>query len=195
MDPRQSHSGMTSKPIIALDRDGTLIEEGDYLTDPRRVKFLPGAIQGIKRLKKAGFPVVVISNQSGLARGFITPDQLKRVNQRFLSLLKRNKVSLDGYFWCPHAPGDRCSCRKPKLGMLKQAAHELKQSWRGAFSVGDRPSDVLIGQRAGGKGILVLTGYGRRWAKPPQPVKPDFTAPTFLKAVEWIMKKNGKDRR
>ena len=186
---------MFDRPIIALDRDGTLIEEGDYLTDPRRVKFLPGAIPGLKRLKKAGFPVIVISNQSGLARGFITPTQMRRVNHRFTHLLKRNKVFLDGYYWCPHAPGDHCSCRKPKLGMLKQAARELKHSWRQAVSIGDRPSDVLVGQRAGGQGVLVLTGYGRRWGQSPQPVKPDFTAPTFLKAVDWIIKKKGKNRR
>jgi len=136
-----------------------------------------------------------MSNQSGLARGFITPDQLRRVNHRFSYLLKKNKVLLDGYYWCPHAPGDRCSCRKPKLGMLKQAARELKRPWRRAVSVGDRPGDVLVGQRAGGLGILVLTGYGRRWANPPQPVTPDFTAATFLSAVEWILKKKGKDHR
>jgi D-glycero-D-manno-heptose 1,7-bisphosphate phosphatase len=183
----------TDLPIIALDRDGTLIEEADYLTDPRDIRFLPGAIAGLKRLKKAGFQVVVLTNQSGLARGFITMDQLRRVNQRFTHLLKRNKVSLDGYYWCPHAPGDRCSCRKPKLGMLKQAAKHLKRSWHEAISVGDRPSDVGVGQRAGGSGILVLTGYGRRWAKAKESVKPDYIAPTFLKAVEWILKKR-KDR-
>ena len=179
-------------PIIALDRDGTLIEEEDYLTDPKRVKFFPGVFRGLHQLKAAGFKVVVISNQSGLARGFITPRQLRRVNQRFTQLLKKNKVSLDGYYWCPHAPGDHCACRKPKLGLLKQAAQELGQTWRRAVSVGDRPSDVLLGQRAGGQGILMLTGYGRRWAR--DAVHPDFRATSFLKAVQWILKKYGKDQ-
>ncbi len=182
----------SKRPIIALDRDGTLIEERDYLADPQKIKFLPGVFVGLQKLQRAGFPLVVLSNQSGLARGVIKPSQLKRVNARFTQLLKMNNVSLSGYYWCPHGPLDRCSCRKPKLGMLKEAAKSLGQSWRKAISVGDRPSDVLIGQKAGGVGILVLTGYGRQWAGKKERVKPDFKAVNFEKAVAWILRQGRK---
>src|SRR5450631_2132822 len=107
-------------PLLLLDRDGTLIEEKDYLTDPRQVRLLSGVPQALKRLKRAGFKIAVISNQSGVGRGLISMAQLKRVNSRFLRLLKLKKAPIDGLYWCPHSPSARCACRKPKLGMVKR---------------------------------------------------------------------------
>jgi D-glycero-D-manno-heptose 1,7-bisphosphate phosphatase len=175
------------KPLILLDRDGTLIEETNYLTDPSQVRFLPGVIEGLKRLKRAGFNMVVVTNQSGIGRGFITLSQLNRVNRRFLDMLKKKNAPVDGLYWCPHTPAARCTCRKPKLGLVKRAAKALGQSWKGSVSVGDRPSDVQLGQRAGGQGVLVLTGYGRQWAWKSHPVRPDHTARDFRQVVSWII--------
>jgi D-glycero-D-manno-heptose 1,7-bisphosphate phosphatase len=177
-----------TKPLVLLDRDGTLIEERDYLSDPAGVKLLPGAARGLKRLKRAGFRLVVVSNQSGVGRGLMTMGQLKRVNRRFLQLLKVKKVALDGVYWCPHRPSARCSCRKPKLGMAKRAAKGLGVPWKGSISVGDRPSDVQLGQKTGGRGILVLTGYGRQWSKKWKGRPADYIAKDFRQAAVWILK-------
>lgn len=177
---------LSEKPLLLLDRDGTLIEEGEYLSDPKQVRLLPGVPVALKRLKHAGFRIVVVSNQSGVGRGWITPGQLGRVNHRFLQLLKAKKAPIDGLYWCPHKPSARCPCRKPKLGMAKRAARDLGISWRHSISVGDRPSDVQIGQRAGGFGILVLTGYGACWKRDS---RADYVAKNFKEAVSWILKK------
>src|SRR5438128_1943812 len=104
-----------ARPLVLLDRDGTLIEEGHYLTDPKQVRLLRGVPDGLRRLKRAGFRIVVISNQSGVERGFITLAQLGRVNRRFLQLLKQKRAPVDGLYWCPHSPARRCTCRKPKM--------------------------------------------------------------------------------
>ena len=155
----------------------------DYLTDPKQVRLLPGAAEGLRRLKRAGFRVVVVSNQSGVGRGLITRDELARVNRRFLQLLKREKAPLDGLYWCPHDPSARCSCRKPKLRLVKRAASDLGISWKRSISVGDRPSDIQLGQSTGGAGVLVLTGYGRRWRR--KSVKADHVAKNF-KERSWF---------
>jgi histidinol-phosphate phosphatase family protein len=175
-------------PLVLADRDGTLIEEGEYLSDPKGVKLLPGAVPGLKKLKRAGFRVVVVSNQSGVGRGLMTMTQLKRVNRRFLQLLNEKKVLLDGVYWCPHRPSARCACRKPRLGMVKRAARDLRVSWKRSISVGDRPSDVQLGQKTGGKGVLVLTGYGREWSNRRWGRPADHIAKDFRHAVEWILK-------
>ncbi|MFA5975868.1 MAG: HAD family hydrolase [Elusimicrobiota bacterium] len=183
---------MTSRfihlPLIALDRDGTLIREGDYLKDPKKVKLFSGVPESLRRLKQAGYKVVVLSNQSGVGRGIITLQEMRVVLRQFQKLLRRHGVTLDGYFQCIHHPRRRCACRKPGLKMLRQAARCLGVSWKGAISIGDRPSDVQVGQRAGGKGLLVLTGYGRRWIGRNRAFKPNHVSATFQNAVDWILK-------
>lgn len=188
MNRKRSHL-----PLIAVDRDGTLIEEGEYLAQPRQVHLLPGAVVGLKRLQKAGYRVAVLSNQSGVGRGLITRAQAKRVAARFLSVVRRAGGVINSYQWCPHHPDAGCLCRKPGLGMLKRAARELRMSWKGAISVGDRPSDVQVGQRARGKGVLVLTGYGRQWQKDRR-CRANKVAKDFRSAVSWILKEaKGRD--
>lgn len=174
-------------PPIFLDRDGTLIREEHYLKDPRRVKLLPGVAAGLKRLRRAGFPLVVVSNQSGIARGIVSPRQLKAVWARFAALLRKQGAKVDGHYWCPHGPTSRCACRKPRPGMLKQAARELNIPWRGGISIGDKAIDVQLGQRSGGKGILVLSGYGKTSRRQWQGKKPDFIAKNFQSATRWIL--------
>jgi D-glycero-D-manno-heptose 1,7-bisphosphate phosphatase len=178
-----------NKPLILLDRDGTLIEERDYPSDPDGVKLLPGTVAGLRKLKQAGFRLVVVSNQSGIGRGILSVKQVKSVSQRFQHLLRLKKIVLDGVYWCPHSPTARCSCRKPKLGLVKRAAKKLRVSWKGSISVGDRLSDVQLGQNAAGQGVLVLTGYGRAWKKTATTRKPDHIARNFGQAADWILRK------
>jgi D-glycero-D-manno-heptose 1,7-bisphosphate phosphatase len=184
----------TNRPTLLVDRDGTLIEEGEYMKYPRQVKFLPDVYATLRKLRAAGFPVVVVSNQSGVGRGLISLAQLKRVNATFLSLLKKHKAPISGLYWCPHAPSEHCPCRKPKLGMPKQAARELGISWRKSISIGDRPSDVLLGQRTGGQGILVKTGYGASWARRRHAIRPDATVNDFKAAAAWILRQERKKK-
>lgn len=174
-------------PPIFLDRDGTLIQERHFLKDPRKVKLLPGVAAGLKRLKRAGFPLIVVSNQSGIARGVVSPAQLKAVWGRFLRLLKQHGATVDGYYWCPHRPTARCACRKPRPGMLKQAARELKIPWRGGISIGDKSIDVQLGQRSHGVGVLILTGYGRLSQREWKGKNPDFVAANFKAFVDWVI--------
>lgn len=173
---------------MCLDRDGTLMVEKDYLKDPRRVKLLPGVARGLKRLTRSGFSLAVMTNQSGVGRGLMTSRDVERVNGRLEAMLKARGVRISGIYWCPHAPGRRCACRKPKLALLKRAARVEGAPWRGSISVGDKLSDVAFGQRAGGKGILVLTGYGRRSLGQRWHRRPDFVARNFEQAAEWILK-------
>lgn len=177
---------MRNKPLVLLDRDGTLIEEKGYLSDPSGVKLLPGAVAGLKKLKRAGVRLVVVSNQSGIGRGLITRRQAEDVSDRFLHLLRLKKIILDGVYWCPHSPTAHCPCRKPKLGLVKRAARKLRMPWKGSISVGDRPSDVQLGQKTGGRGVLVLTGYGKQWAK--SSIQSNYVAKDFRQAAQWILK-------
>lgn len=179
-------------PLIYLDRDGTLIEERDYLGDPKQVKLLPRAVAGLKSLDRAGLKWVIISNQSGVGRGLLKRRAVERVNRHFIELLRQRGVRVRGYYWCPHSPADHCPCRKPALGLVKKAARALKHTWRDGISVGDRKSDVELGQRTGGKGILVLTGYGRENRRKGLVGKPDFVAKDFQTAVRWILRRSSK---
>ncbi len=171
-----------------MDRDGTLIEEGDYLKNPRAVKVLPGVPAALRRLKRGGYTLVVISNQSGIGRGLMTLEEARLVQKRFLKLFKAAGIRFNGYYFCPHAPGRRCACRKPKLGMVRRACRDLGRSWKRHVSVGDRKSDVQVGQRTGGLGILILSGYGRQWSSRLGKVKPNKILADFPQAADWILK-------
>ncbi len=176
------------RPLLVFDRDGTLMEEKGYLRDPAGVRLLPGVAAGLRRLRRAGYPVIVVSNQSGVGRGLMTEADVRKVNRRFLQMLRSRGAGVDGLFWCPHGPGEGCGCRKPGLALVKRAAREVGCSWRGAISVGDRVSDVALGRKTGGFGVLVLTGYGPRALAHFDEQKPDFVARDFGQAVEWIRK-------
>jgi D-glycero-D-manno-heptose 1,7-bisphosphate phosphatase len=147
-----------------LDRDGTIIEERHFLADPADVRLLPGAAAALRDLAEAGFLLVLVTNQSGIARGLFTRDDFDAVQQRLVALLAAEGVALDGMFHCPHHPDftGPCDCRKPGLGMYRQAAQRLGVDLATSVYIGDRISDVLPAVAIGGRGILVRTGYGRR---------------------------------
>lgn len=152
-----------SAPAVFLDRDGTLIEERSYLADPDGVRLLPGVAEGLRALRAAGYRLIVVTNQSGIARGLITPDQYERVRDRLHDLLNRAGVRLDGVYHCPHHPEitGPCDCRKPGLALYRRAATEHDVDLARSVFVGDKPGDIEPAAALGGRGILVRTGYGR----------------------------------
>jgi histidinol-phosphate phosphatase family protein len=155
---------LLSRPAVFLDRDGTIIEDTEYLSDPDAVRFLPGADRAIVRLTRAGLPVVVITNQSGIGRGFYTEEQYEAVRARLDDLLAEAGAGLLASYHCPHGPAHDppCDCRKPAAGLFQRAAaaHDLDLSR--SFFVGDRLRDLVAGQRAGGRCFLIRSGDPER---------------------------------
>lgn len=149
-------------PIVFLDRDGTIMEDGGYVRDPGQVRLLPGAAGAIARLNAAGHPVVVVTNQSGIARGILTQAEYTAVATRMEDLLRAEGARLDHTAWCPHAPevAPPCDCRKPGTGGHRAAALALGRTTDQAWCVGDRLTDLLPAREFGGRGVLVLTGDG-----------------------------------
>jgi len=152
-----------SNRAVFLDRDGTIIEESGYLSGPEGVALIPGASGAIARLKRAGFTLIVVTNQSGIARGYYGEAELLRIHEKLDRLLEMDGSKIDRYYHCPHHPeyGGDCACRKPKTGMAEAAAGELGIDLSRSYFVGDKASDVMLGINAGGVPVLVLTGYGR----------------------------------
>jgi histidinol-phosphate phosphatase family protein len=149
------------RSAVFLDRDGTIIEDGEYLADASRVRLLPGAIDALKVFRDRGMLLVVVSNQSGIARGLITPAQHAEVDARVRALLADEGVPLDGAYYCAHLPGDGCACRKPLPGMIEQAARELAIDAKRSFMVGDKLSDIEAGRAAGCTTALLGQGKDR----------------------------------
>jgi len=156
------------RPAILLDRDGTIIVERDYLSDPAKVELEAGAIEGLQLLSQAGWPLVVLTNQSGIARGYFDRDAADAVNARVAALLAERGVAIEGWYLCPHGPGEGCDCRKPMPGMALQAAAELDLNLGRSWMIGDKKSDVLLADAVSATGLLVLTGHAEAdaiWAR------------------------------
>jgi len=176
-----------------LDRDGTINEEVGYLDRLERLKILPGAFEAVRLLNRRGLLAIVITNQSGIARGFFDEAFVQDVHEHIrLAFLAQGAV-IDGFYYCPHHPTEgsgkyrqACTCRKPEPGLLIRATEERNITLEGSYMVGDMPKDVEAGKRAGCKGILVRTGCGGMVDA--GEVKPDYTADDLLDAVRWIVK-------
>ena len=147
---------------VFLDRDGTLIEEKVYLSDPEGVVLLPGTPGALSDLRDAGFKLVVVTNQSGIAQGLYGEHQYHAVAKRLDDLLAEAGSPVDATIYCPHHPavGPACECRKPATGMHRQAAAELRLNLADSYYVGDKIADVTPAHELGGVGVLVRTGYG-----------------------------------
>lgn len=145
-----------------LDRDGTIIEEKHYIANPDDVVLTHGAVAGLRSLREAGFRLVIVTNQSGIARGLYTADDFLAVQARLDQLLAEQGVTFDGVYHCPHHPDftGPCDCRKPGPGMYREAQRNLDIDLGRSVYIGDRVKDVLPAKRFGGLGILVATGYG-----------------------------------
>ena len=171
--------------FVILDRDGTLIVERHYLSDPEEVALLPRAAEGLRELRRLGLGLIVVTNQSAIARGLIDSTRLEVIHRRFRQLLRSAGVTLDGMYWCPHHPDDGCRCRKPGVGLVQEAARELRFDPRRSFVLGDKPCDIDLGQRIGATTFLVRTGYGAQVASD-QAVVPDYIVDDVLDAVQVI---------
>ena len=146
--------------FVLLDRDGTINRERHYLSDPGEVELLSGALRGLAQMMALGLGLAVVTNQSGVGRGLFDRGKLDQIHERLKSLLAAGGVVLDGFFICPHHPNEGCSCRKPKPGLVLQAAAELGFRPADTFVIGDKKCDLELGHRVGAYTILVTTGYG-----------------------------------
>lgn len=140
---------MSLDRALFLDRDGTIIEDCGYPRDPGQVRLLPGAAEALKALASEGWKLIVISNQSGVGRGIVTAVEMEAVQERFLDLMREHMVPIAASYVCPHAPGDRCECRKPSPFLLQLAAREHSLDLAASWMIGDREADVLCGRNAG----------------------------------------------
>jgi D-glycero-D-manno-heptose 1,7-bisphosphate phosphatase len=149
-----------SRRFVLVDRDGTINEEVDYVLEPGQLRLIPGAAAALRQLRELGLGIAVVTNQSPIGRGWLAPEELDRIHERLSDLLAAEGASVDGYYACPHAPGEGCDCRKPATGLAVRAASELGFDPAEAFVVGDHAGDVEMGRRVGARTILVRTGHG-----------------------------------
>jgi len=173
------------KRFVLLDRDGTIIKERHYLSDPQQVELLAGAAEGLRQMQEMGLGAIAVTNQSGIGRGFFDEKRLWEIHQRMLELLTAESVFLEDIYFCPHTPADNCSCRKPLSGLVEQAAEKYGFNPQDSFVIGDKPCDIELGQRVGAITFLVRTGYGAEVATN-QTVAPDYVVDDLLEAARII---------
>jgi D-glycero-D-manno-heptose 1,7-bisphosphate phosphatase len=190
---------MTHRAVF-LDKDGTLVEDVPYNVDPSLIRLTPGAAAGLSQLHAAGFLLIVVSNQSGVARGMFPEEALTSVHKRLAELLADLGVPLRGFFYCPHHPegsvaryADPCSCRKPEPGMIRAAAREHGVSLADSWLVGDILDDVEAGRRAGCRTVLLDNGHETIWRRSPLR-QPDFLAADLEEAARLIIGHTGAQK-
>jgi D-glycero-D-manno-heptose 1,7-bisphosphate phosphatase len=177
---------MKTERAVFLDRDGTIMEDTNYVGDIQRVLLIPGATTALRRLRDAGFRLFIVTNQSGVARGFFPREVVEQIHAHLDEEFQRVGVRFDRYYVCPHHPEDHCDCRKPNPKFLLDAAAEFGLKLEHCFMVGDRSSDIDTGAAAGAQTVLVLTGGGRD-ALAKGDVKPTHVAADINAAVDWIL--------
>ncbi|MBU6375453.1 MAG: UDP-glucose 4-epimerase GalE [Bdellovibrionales bacterium] len=175
------------KKAVFLDRDGTINEDPGYLDHRDKMKLLGGVGEALQKLKRAGFELVVVSNQSGVGRGIISPEELPEIHRRMDELLSKWGVQIDDYSLCIHRPEDQCPCRKPKPHLLLDAAKRLRIDLAHSYMVGDKPVDLEAGKNSGVRGsLLVRTGHGRETEKTSGALA-DFIGEDLLEVANWIL--------
>ena len=183
---------MKTRRFVLLDRDGTVNVERHYLADPDGVELLPNAAAGLRRMRELGFGLILVTNQSGLGRGYFDQPALDAVHQRLHELLKAEGVALDGIYYCPHTEEAGCGCRKPRPGLVLRAAADLGFDPAESFAIGDRPCDIDLGRGLGATTVLVRTGYGAEHA---HTVRADFVAADLLEAADLVEKHLARNAR
>ncbi len=174
-----------ARRFVLLDRDGTINVERNYLSDPNQLELYPGVGPALRRLGQLGFGIVVLTNQSGVARGYFDLATVARVHARLREMLAAEGVAVDGIYLCPHGPDDDCACRKPLPGMVEQAVAELGFDPGQAFLIGDKAVDVELARAVGAIGILVRTGWGAKAEREGKCV-PAAIVDDLPAAVAWI---------
>jgi len=176
----------SSRGVVFLDRDGTINHDSGYIGDPDEMVLIDGAAKAVKRLNDEGVTVVVVTNQSGIGRGYYREADFEAVNARLYELLAREQARIDALYFCPHTPGQGCGCRKPATGLVDRAARELGIDPSLSYLVGDKAADMGLARAVGATDVLVMTGYGEETAAgldpPPAHVARDLSA-----AVDWII--------
>ncbi len=190
-----AESSKSPRRAVFLDRDGTILDEVGYVNHIRRYALYPYAPRAIRRLNQAGWPVIVVSNQSGVNRGFFPESLVHEVHRKLSADLAAAGAAIDAYYFCPHLAADNCDCRKPKTGMLTQAAREHNLQIEGSWMVGDREIDMQMAQTARCRHVMLLSGYGRgdyeyhhrEWSR-----QPDFVVDTLADAVDIILREESR---
>jgi len=183
---------------VFVDRDGVISEEVGYIGDRDRLRLIPQSADAVKLINQSGLKIIVITNQSGVARGYFSEEMLGHIHRKMEQLLSDQGASLDAIYYCPHHPEGtveayrrQCACRKPAAGLLIKAAQEHAIDVASSYLVGDKHTDIECAHRAGAKGILVLTGYGKdelRKINSGALAQPEYVAADLLDAVQWIIK-------
>ena len=187
---------MTGDAAVFLDRDGTIIEEVGYLDRPERVELYPFSADSIRALNRAGLRIVMVTNQSGVARGFFSEAVVHAVHDHIERLLAEAGAHIDAYYYCPHHPDGKvaeyaraCDCRKPARGLVDRAVRELGTDPGRSFAVGDRWLDVALARAVGAAGVLVRTGYGlTEEQRPVKGLAPDAVVDNLAAAASWILR-------
>ncbi len=179
------------KRYVFLDRDGTLNVDTHYLSHPDQVVLLPGVVQGLHYLQAMGFRLIVLTNQSGVARGYFNETQVTAVHARLRGMLMAEGVILDAFYFCPHAPDDHCACRKPRPGLLDQVRRDHNFNPEQAYIIGDKDSDIVMGKVAGIRTILVCPDLpadsSQRGSDTANCVTPDFLVKNLVEAAMLII--------
>ena len=173
---------MANKAVF-IDRDGTIAKDVSYCSAPEDFELLSGAARGIKLLNENGFKVIIVTNQSGVARGYFTEETLAKIHEKMKRELAKEGARVDAIYYCPHHPDDGCDCRKPKPKMVLQAASDLNIDLSQSYAVGDLDMDIEMGRAAGCKTILI----GNPVVAKNKKARPDITASNILEAVQAIL--------
>ena len=189
---------IAKKPAVFLDRDGTLMVNVEYISNPAQVRLFTKTADALKRLKKAGFYLIIVTNQSGAARGYFPESAIHKVNQKLQQKLRAKGTGIDAFFYCPHHPKGtvksltkKCDCRKPGTGMVKQALKRFPIDLSRSYVVGDNLGDVELAKNARlAAGVLVRTGHGRYNVAEVRKLKMknSHIVPGIAQAARWILK-------
>jgi len=183
---------------VFLDRDGTLIEESGYLDRLERLVFFPFSVDAVRVLNRAGFAVVIVTNQAGIARGIVEESFVGEAHRHIAARLEAGGAKIDGFYYCPHYPTGvveayrtTCDCRKPQPGLLRRAARDLDLDLEHSFVVGDRWHDLAAGQAVGARGVLVRTGLGHKEEAAPEALRlgsgQAVIVDNLMDAAAWIL--------
>ncbi|RKZ27810.1 D-glycero-beta-D-manno-heptose-1,7-bisphosphate 7-phosphatase, partial [bacterium] len=195
-EPVEPNNASPRKPAVFLDRDGTIIADAHFLDDPAKIELLPGVAEAIKTLNDAKIPVVITTNQSGVARGYFDIETVETIHGRLREILAERGAKIDAIYFCPHHPEGEiaeyrrdCDCRKPKPGMAMKAASEFGLDLNSSFIVGDKKSDIEFARNIGARAILVRTGKGAQTERELRDIEPDAVFDSLPGAAKYIVEK------
>jgi len=177
-----------TKRAVFLDRDGTMAKDVHYCRRPEDFRLFPNTAKAIKLLSEHGFKVIVITNQSGIARGYFTEEALTQIHEKMKTELAKEGAWIDGIYYCPHHPDDNCNCRKPKPKLVLQAAKEHDIDLKHSFVVGDLSLDIDMGKAVGCKTILLLDS-----PQEDMNISPDYIASDLLEATQYVLQWENKE--